>query len=181
MRRGLQKSLPSNLTSTDRFPVRPLVLRPNSCQYWRSTFQLQFNVWKNWCKWSEENSQSFWNWENDCVNLVTTLYNCGPWNTQHIEPSGRWATKGENYVRLHSCQQRTEIWHFSGKSWTTLDSWRLETCGLVWWMWILLSYANSGIRICHLCHEFMDPTRLVSTVQAGGGGVMMRECLLGTL
>ncbi len=47
---------------------------------------------------------------------------------------------------------------------------------------ILLRHSDGRVRIWHKEHESMDPSCLVSTVQAGGGGVIMVwEIFLGTL
>ncbi len=37
----------------------------------------------------------------------------------------------------------------------------------------LLWHSDGRVRICHIEHESMDPSCFVSTVQAGGGGVMV--------
>ncbi len=39
--------------------------------------------------------------------------------------------------------------------------------------WFLLRHSDGRVRILHKEHESMDPSCLVSTVQAGGGGLMV--------
>ncbi len=45
----------------------------------------------------------------------------------------------------------------------------------------MLRHSDVRGRIWHKEHESMDPSYLVSTVQAAGGGVMMWGYFLGTL
>jgi len=49
---------------------------------------------------------------------------------------------------------------------------KLEKRCLVWWVF-LLQHSDGRVRIWRKEHESMDPSCLVSTVQAGGGGVMV--------
>ncbi len=55
------------------------------------------------------------------------------------------------------------------------DNRRLEKRCLVWWVSVslLLRHWDGRVRILRKEHESMDPSCLVSTVQAGGGGVMV--------
>ncbi len=55
------------------------------------------------------------------------------------------------------------------------DNRRLEKCCLVWWVSVslLLRHWDGRVRILRKEHESMDPSCLVSTVQAGGGDVMV--------
>ncbi len=56
------------------------------------------------------------------------------------------------------------------------QNWTKEDCKTVAWSdkyWFLLRHSDGRVRIWHKEHESMDPSCLVSTVQAGGGGVMV--------
>ncbi len=55
------------------------------------------------------------------------------------------------------------------------DNRRLEKRCLVWWVSVslLLWHWDGRVRILRKEHENMDPSCLVSTVQAGGGGIMV--------
>jgi len=44
-----------------------------------------------------------------------------------------------------------------------------------------LRHLDGRVRIWHKQNENMDPSCLVTTVQAGGGGVMLSVCILDTL
>ncbi len=54
-----------------------------------------------------------------------------------------------------------------------LNTRSLEKRCLVWWVLISAAIFRCRVRIWCKEHESMDPSCLVSTVQAGGGGVMM--------
>ncbi len=56
------------------------------------------------------------------------------------------------------------------------QSWTIEDCKNVAWFdesRFLLRHSDSRVRILRKEHESMDPSCLVSTVQAGAGGVMV--------
>ncbi len=52
-----------------------------------------------------------------------------------------------------------------------MDNRRLEKRCLIWWVSISAATFKCRVRICRKEHESMDPSCVVSTVQAGGGGV----------
>ncbi len=57
------------------------------------------------------------------------------------------------------------------------QNWTIEDCKSVAWSdesRFLLQHSDGRVRIWYKEHESMDPSCLVSTVQAGGGGVMVR-------
>ncbi len=56
------------------------------------------------------------------------------------------------------------------------QNWTIEDCTNVFWSdesRFLLRHSDGRVRIWRKEHESMDPSCLVSTVQAGGGGVMV--------
>ncbi len=57
------------------------------------------------------------------------------------------------------------------QNWTVLEDWK----NFAWSdaSWFLLRHSDGRVRIWHKEHESMDPSCLVSTVQAAGGGVMV--------
>ncbi len=92
----------------------------------------------------------------------------------------------DGYVSICDCTwEQSQIWHndacitkaLIGTSWfpwaTVTEDWK--NCCLVWWVSISVAAFRCRVRIWRKEHESMDPSCLVSTVQAGGGGgVMMR-------
>ncbi len=60
------------------------------------------------------------------------------------------------------------------------QNWTIEDWENVAWSdesRFLLQHSDGGVRILRKVHERMDPSCLVSTVQAGGGGVMVEQKL----
>ncbi len=90
----------------------------------------------------------------------------------HIEPWSRWATAAEDHTGCRSCQLRTGNGGFAQAH----QNWTIEDWKNVAWSdesRFLLQHSDGRVRIWHKEHESMDPSCLVSTVQAGGGGVMV--------
>ena len=82
------------------------------------------------------------------------------------------ATAAEDHVRFHSCQPRIEIWGCNGHRFTStgqLKTGKKHT--LVWWIWISAEAIDCMVRNLRQQLKYTDQTGLVSTVQAGGGGV----------
>ncbi len=64
------------------------------------------------------------------------------------------------------------------------QNWTIENWKNVAWSdesRFVLRHSDGRVRIWCKEHESMDPSCLVSTVQAGGGGVMCRGYFLGTI
>ncbi len=86
----------------------------------------------------------------------------------------RWATAEEDHTRCRSCQLRTRNrrqFAQAHQNWTTED-WKI-----VAWsdeFQFLLQHSDARVRIWCKEHERMDPSCLVTTVRAGGGGVLVR-------
>ncbi len=75
-------------------------------------------------------------------------------------------------VLLRSAKNRTRRIQFT----QTHQNWTIEDCKNVAWSdesRFLLQHSDGRVRIWCKVHERMDPSGLVSTVQAGGGGVMV--------
>ncbi len=113
------------------------------------------------------------------VTQITTRYNQGMQHTIS-EHTTHWTLKQMNYssrrphrVPLLSAKNRTRRLQFTQahQNWTIEDwknfAWSDESP-------FLLQHSDSRVRIWCKEHESMDPSCLVSTVQAGGGGVMVR-------
>ncbi len=109
---------------------------------------------------------------------ITTRYNQGMQNTIS-EHTTRWTLKqmGSSSRRPHrvpllSAKNRTRRLQFTQthqhrtiEDWTNVV-WSDESRFLLW-------HSDGRVRIWRKEHESMDPSCLVSTVQAGGGGVMV--------
>ncbi len=110
------------------------------------------------------------------VTQITTCYNQGMQNTslsaQHIEPWSRWTTAAEDYTGCRSCQLRKGNGGYNTHRLTKIG--QIEDWKNVAWSdesRFLLRHSDGRVRIFHKEHESMDPSCLVSMVQAGG--VMM--------
>ncbi len=78
----------------------------------------------------------------------------------------------DHRVPLLSAKNRTRRIQFT----QTRQNWTIEDCKNVAWSdesWFLLQHSDGWVRIWCKEHESMDPSCLVSMVQAGGGGVMV--------
>ncbi len=112
------------------------------------------------------------------VTQITTRYTQGMQNTIS-ERTTHWTLKQMNYssrrphrVPLLSAKNRTRRLQFTQAQ----LNWTIEDWKNVAWSdesRFLLQHSDSRVRIWRKEHESMDPSRLVSTVQAGGGGVMV--------
>ncbi len=120
------------------------------------------------------------------VTQITTGYNQVMQNTISEHTTRRTlkqmgsSSRRPHRVPLLSAKNRTRRLQFtqSHQNWTIGDwknvAWSDESR-------FLLRYSDGRVRIWHKEHESMDPSCLVSTVQAGGGGVMVWGIFLGTL
>ncbi len=117
---------------------------------------------------------------------ITTRYNQGMQNTIS-EHTTCWTLKQMGYssrrphrVPLLSAKNRLQFAQ-------ACQNWTIEDWKNVAWsneFRFLLQYSDCRVRIWRKEHERMDPSCLVSTVQAaggGGGGVMLSGYFLGTL
>ncbi len=112
------------------------------------------------------------------VSQITTRYNQGMQNTIS-ERTIRQTLKQMDYssgrphrVLLLSAKNRTQRLQFSQAH----QNWTLENWKNVAWSEesrFLLQHSVGRVRIWRKEQESMDPSCLVSTVQAGGGGVMV--------
>ncbi len=86
---------------------------------------------------------------------------------------GRWATAAEDHTGWRSCQLRTGN---RGYNLHRLTKIRQQKIGFVTWTddsQFLLRHSDGRVRMWRKEHESMDPSCLVSTVQAADGGVMV--------
>ncbi len=113
------------------------------------------------------------------VTLITTRYNQDLQNTisehtthQTLKQMSS-SSRRPHRVPLLSDKTSTRRIQFTQnhQNWT-IEDWKtlpglmsLYFCERIWWIW--------WVRIWRKGHESMDPSCLVSTVQAGGGGVMV--------
>ncbi len=89
-------------------------------------------------------------------------------NAQHVEPWSRWATAAEDHTGCRCCQLRTgNRLQFAQvhQNWKNV-AWSDESR-------FLLRHSDGRVRILCKEHESMDPSCLVSTIQAGGGSLMV--------
>ncbi len=112
------------------------------------------------------------------VTQITTCYNQGMQNTLS-ECRTRWTLKQMGYssrrphrVPLLLAKNRKQRLQFAQAH----QNWTIEDWKNVAWSdesRFLLQHSDGRVRIWCKEHESMDPSCLVSTVQAGGGGVMV--------
>ncbi len=116
------------------------------------------------------------------VTQITTRYNQGMQNTIS-ERTTRQTLKqmcysSRRHTGCRSCQLRTgNRVQFTQAH----QNWRIEDCKNIAWSdesRFLLLHSEVRVRIWHKEHESMNASCLVSTVQAGGGGVMVRVIFL---
>ncbi len=112
------------------------------------------------------------------VTQITTRYNQGMQNTISERTTLRtlkqmgYSSRRSLRVLLRSAKNRKQKLQFTQahQNWTILDwknvAWSDEFQFLLW-------HSDGRVRIWRKEHESMDPSCLVSTVQAGGGGVMV--------
>ncbi len=114
------------------------------------------------------------------VSQITTHYNQGMQNTisecatcRTVKQMGN-SSRRPHRVPLLSAKNRKRRIQFAIEDWKNVA-----------WSWFLLRHSDSRVRIWRKVHESMDPSCLVSTVQAAGGGVMVQGifswCTLGPL
>ncbi len=112
------------------------------------------------------------------VTQITTRYNQGMQNNIS-ECTTRWTLKQMSYssrrphrVPLLSAKNRKQRLKFTQAH----QNWTIEDWKNVAWSdesRFLLRHSDGGVRIWHKEHESMDPSCLVSMVQAGGCGAMV--------
>ncbi len=111
------------------------------------------------------------------VTQITTRYNQGMQNTisEHTtcRTLNQMGYRRPHRVPLLSAKNRKRRLRFTQAH----QNWTKEDCKNVAWSdesWFLLRHTDDRVRIWCKEHESMDRFCLVSTVQAGGGGVMVR-------
>ncbi len=112
------------------------------------------------------------------VTQITTRYNQAMLNTISERTTLRtlkqmgYSSRRPHQVPLLSAKNRKRRLQFT----QTHQNWTKEDWNNVAWSddyWFLLRQSDSRVSIWRKEHESMDPSCLVSTVQAGGGGVMV--------
>ncbi len=111
------------------------------------------------------------------VTQINTRYNQGMQNTISEHTTRRtlkqmdYSSRRPHRVLLLSAKNRKRRLQFT----QTHQNWTIEDLKNIAWSdesWFLLRHSDGRVRIWRKEHESMDPSCLVSTVQAGGGGVM---------
>jgi len=131
-----------------------------------------------WCQRSEEIGQTVRDDRKATVTQITTRYKQGMQNTiseyitrQTLKQMG-YSSRRPHRVPLLSAMNRTQRLQFTQdhQNWT-IEDWK----NVVWSdeFRFLLQHSDGRVRIWRKEHESMDPSCLGSTVQAGGGGVMV--------
>ncbi len=112
------------------------------------------------------------------VTQITTRYNQGLQNSISEHTTHRTlkqmdsSSRRPHRVPLRSDKNSTRRIQFT----QTHQNWTIEDWKNVAWSdesWFLLQHSDVRVRIWCKEHEIMDPSCLVSTVQAGGGGLMV--------
>ncbi len=112
------------------------------------------------------------------VTQKITRYNQGMQNTISERTTHRtlkqmgYSSRRPHRVPLLSAKNRKRRLQFT----QTHQNWTIEDWKNVAWSdesRFLLRHSDDRVRIWHKEHESMDPSCLVSTVQAAGGGVMV--------
>ncbi len=112
------------------------------------------------------------------VTQITTRYNQGMQNTISERTTRRtlkqmcYSNRRLHRVPLLSDKNRKRSLQFARAH----QNWTIEDWKNVAWSdesLFLLRHSDGRVRIWHKEHESLDPSCLVSTVQAGGGGVMV--------
>ncbi len=120
------------------------------------------------------------------VTQITTCYNQGMQNTISERTTHRtlkqmcYSSRRPHRVPLLSAKNRKRRLQFAQAH----QNWTIEDWKNVAWSdesRFLLRHSDGRVRIWHKEHESMDPSCLVSMVQAGGGGVMVWGIHFGTL
>ncbi len=120
------------------------------------------------------------------VTEITTRYNQCMQNTISERTTRRtlkqmgYSSRRPHRVPLLSAKNRKRRLQFTQAH----QNWTIEDWKNVAWSdesRFLLRHSNGRVRICRKEHGSMYPSCLVSTVQAGGGGVMCGGYFLGTL
>ncbi len=112
------------------------------------------------------------------VTQITTRYNKGMQNTISERTTSRtlkqmgYSSRRPHRVPLLSDKNRKRRLQFTQAH----RNWTIEECKNIAWSdesRFLLRHSDGRVRIWRKEHESMDPSSIVSTVQAGGGGVMV--------
>ncbi len=112
------------------------------------------------------------------VTQITTRYNQGMQNTISERTTHRtlkqmnYSSRRPHRVPLLSAKNRKRRLQFT----QVHQNWTIEDWKNVAWSdesWFLLRHLDGRVIIWRKEHESMDPSCLVSMVQAGGGGVMV--------
>ncbi len=112
------------------------------------------------------------------VTQITTRYNQVMQNTISERTTRRtlkqmcYSNRRPHRVPLLSAKNRKRSLQFTRAH----ENWTIEDWKNVAWSdesLFLLRHSDGRVRIWHKEHESLDPSCLVSTVQAGGGGVMV--------
>ncbi len=105
------------------------------------------------------------------VTQITTRYNQDMQNTISEHTTRRTLKQ-----MCSSSRRPHRVPLLSDKNRKRRQNWTIEDCKNVDWSdesWFLLQYSDVRVRIWRKEHESMDPSCLVSMVQAGSGDVMV--------
>ncbi len=130
-----------------------------------------------WCQRSEENGQTVRDDRKTTVIQITTRYNQDTQNTISEHTTHQTlkqmdsSSRRPHRVPLLSAKNSTRRLQFTQDH----QNWTIEDCKNVAWSdySLFLLQHSDGVRIWCKEHESMDPSCLVSMVQAAGGGVMV--------
>ncbi len=107
-----------------------------------------------------------------CISLLIILVWLCMWRIiKNLEP-WTYSSRRRHRVPLLSATNRKQRLQFA----QARQNWRIEDWKNVAWSeesWFLLRLSDGRVGIWHKEHKSMDPSCLVSTVQAGGVGIMV--------
>lgn len=156
---------------------------------WSQWFRLWYDCWcrTGWFKyfynwWSPGifTQQFFWVHQNGAIKKEKNKHLvCGKWKRLLDERGQQWMARliqadkdysNSKNIRFHVCQLRGKSRGSSEQQNWTDEDWRNAA-----WPEIQLIYTDYRVRTWSQQHDFVDPTCIVSIVQAGGGGLMVRQ------
>ncbi len=112
------------------------------------------------------------------VTQITTRYNQGMQNTiselttrRTLKQMGSSSRRPHRVPLLSDKNRKRRIQFTQAQQNWSIEDWK--NCAWSDESWFLLQHSDGRVRVWRKEHESMDSSCLVSTVQAGGGGVMV--------
>ncbi len=134
-----------------------------------------FTLWRIWVskpvlvKWGRRVVIESWVATVHSFGVSNNISEC---TTRRTLKKMGYSSRRPHRVPLMSDKNRTQRIQFTQDH----QNWTIQHCKNIAWSdesWFLLRHSDGRVRIWCKEHESMNPSCLVSTVQAGGGGVMV--------